>query len=166
MLQNLGWLAHLQQDFDQAQTLYAESLEIKREIGNTQGIAFTCLGLADIRRIQGHYEAMWPLLTECLTIFRELEDLQNVAYVLETCAAAMTAQTEMLPAARLFGFAHKLRQTISAPLRQEDIEEYDRHIALIRETLGEREYQDAWNAGQATTIEDVSAYIFQKITVE
>ena len=165
LLQNLGWLAQRQQDLDGAQALYMESIEIKREIGNKEGIALSTLNLADIKRIQGHYEAMWPLLAECLKIMQGLGDQQNVAYVLETGAAALIAQGKIRPAARLFGFAHKLRHEVAAPLRQEDVEEYNGHVTAMREALGEPAYQEAWNAGQAMTLEDASAYVLQKITV-
>ncbi len=164
LLQNLGWLAHRQQDYDQARALYAESIELKREIGNKEGIAVSVLNLADIGRIQEDYAVMWPLLAECLTLFDELGDPQSLAYVLETGAAALSAQGQAQSAARLFGFADKVRQASAAPMQPEDIAEYDARLTALRDTLGAQGYESAWNQGQAMTMEDAADCVLQNVT--
>jgi hypothetical protein len=60
-------------------------------------------------------------------------------------------------AARLFGLAEMLRQSIGAPLLPHDQSRYTSTIAAAREQLEDEAWRRAWAEGRASTVEDAIA---------
>ena len=64
-------------------------------------------------------------------------------------------------AARLFGAAHALRESVGIPLRPIARPEYERDVAAVRTRLDEASWQAAWAEGQAMTLEQAIAYALE-----
>jgi predicted ATPase/class 3 adenylate cyclase/Tfp pilus assembly protein PilF len=81
-LNGAGALAWMQGDYVQATTFFTESLALRRELGDKQGIASSLgnLGLVALR--QGEYERAEALLTENLALYRELGHQRGIARAL------------------------------------------------------------------------------------
>ena len=60
-------------------------------------------------------------------------------------------------AARLWGAAERLRQTLGVPLPPNEREEYDGHRAAVRERLGEQAFAAEWAVGQTMTADQAVA---------
>jgi hypothetical protein len=58
-------------------------------------------------------------------------------------------------AARLWGAAEALRDSLGLPLPPNEHPEYDRSLAAVREALGQETFARAWAAGRAMTLEAV-----------
>jgi predicted ATPase/DNA-binding SARP family transcriptional activator len=78
-LNGAGLLAYYQGDYGTARALHEESLAIKRELGDRQGIAQSLLNLGLMAFSQGDYKAARALSGESLAIHRELGDKRGIA---------------------------------------------------------------------------------------
>ncbi len=68
---------------------------------------------------------------ESLSLERELGDKTGIAHSLEALADLAAAQRELKRAARLWGAAERLRETIGAPLPSYERSEYERSIEVV-----------------------------------
>jgi predicted ATPase/DNA-binding SARP family transcriptional activator len=83
-LQIAGELAYGQGEYGAARALFEESLAIKRELGDKQGITWSLCWLGIAARDQGDYGAARALLEESLAIFRELGQKGGIAWSLNS----------------------------------------------------------------------------------
>jgi len=79
MINNLGVYYKVQGKIEDAENLYHESLEIKRQLGDKQGIAYSLINLGIIYEDQGKYEDAEKLIQESLEIQRQLGDKKGIA---------------------------------------------------------------------------------------
>jgi len=161
-LNGAGNLAYRQGDYATARALYEESLAIRRELGDKNGIADSLSNLGEMAKEQGDYAAARALYEESLAIRRELGDKYGIAYTLEAIAELAAAQGQSEPAAKLWAAADALREAIGSPLPPKEKEELDRNVALMRASLGEEAFAAAWEQGQAMTIEQAIEYALQE----
>jgi DNA-binding CsgD family transcriptional regulator len=89
------------------------------------------------------------LYEDSLVIVRKLGDKEFTASCLEGLGEAVAAQGEPVWAARLWGEAESLRQTIGAPKAPVDRVTYERALAQARAKLGEQAFRAAWAEGRA-----------------
>lgn len=71
-------------------------------------------------------------------------------------------QTRQKQAIRLWGAAEALREEIGCPLPQCLREEYNRNVAVARQTLGAEAFSAAWIEGHAMTLEQAVAYALEE----
>ncbi|OGG46571.1 MAG: hypothetical protein A3F84_18045 [Candidatus Handelsmanbacteria bacterium RIFCSPLOWO2_12_FULL_64_10] len=81
-LNGAGVLASRQGDYAAARAFHEESLGIRRELGDKQGIAASLNNLGNVSYYQGDYAAAHLLHKESLAIRRELGDKQGIANAL------------------------------------------------------------------------------------
>ena len=108
--------------------MLAESLQLRRELGDKGGIAWCLEKLAEIALTTGQRDS-GP---------RQGEDFQR--------------------AARLFGGAEALRAPVNSVIDLVDQPEYERQVALVRSQLGETSFTAAWAAGRAMTLDQAIEY--------
>ena len=56
-------------------------------------------------------------------------------------------------AARLFGAAVALRETVGAPLAANERADQERYVALVRVALGDEAFTTAWEAGRGLSLD-------------
>jgi predicted ATPase/class 3 adenylate cyclase/DNA-binding CsgD family transcriptional regulator len=78
--------------------------------------------------------------------------------LLECLAVLGTNSDQHLSAARLLGAAEALRQRIGAVRFTIYAADYDANVALLRNSLGEAEFDTAWDEGAALSAEEALAY--------
>ena len=139
-----------------ASSMVEESIAALRSMGDRSGTARALIALARIRGFSGENEAAqrcyresWQLLK--ITAARELE-----AACLEGYGEVLVALGMPGVAVKLWGTAATLRATIVAPMPPAYKASYMRALASARERLGARAFQEAWAAGHALTIEQVT----------
>ncbi len=157
-LDSLGRVARLRGDYTAARGFLEASLAIRREIGDRGSIAETTKALAWVARGQKDHAEARSLAREALTIFRQQDDKQEIAESLELLAACAAAQNQPDRAARLFGSAEALRETIGAPLPPASRPDYEQGVAATRSALDVQAFAAAWAEGQAMTREQAVAY--------
>ena len=79
MLSNLGIVARFQNDFTAARSLYEESLQIRRGLGDRWAIANSLNNLGLVLRFQGDLATARSLLEESLAINRQVGDPWAIA---------------------------------------------------------------------------------------
>jgi len=160
----LGFVSLLQGHAGEARPLIEESLAIHRAQGNRQGMAYSFLTFGWYSLSQSDYGAARTMYAESLAIMLELGDRWFIAAGLEGLAIAVAAQGSVeiehsqadTPwAARLWGTAEALRQTIGAPMRSFERAINEWGIATTRAQLGEEAFAAAWAEGRTMTPAEV-----------
>jgi DNA-binding CsgD family transcriptional regulator len=62
-------------------------------------------------------------------------------------------------AARLFGAATALRESIGSPLKEPYVPVHEQTVAALRKALGDNDFGSAWEEGRAMTADQVVAYV-------
>ena len=101
-LYGAGVLAYSQADYVSARTRYAESLSIRRDLGDRQGAAEVLGSLGTVAYDHGDYGAARALYEESLSICRDLGDLEGVAWSLGSLANVAHPQGEYASARALY----------------------------------------------------------------
>ncbi|MGA7731960.1 MAG: tetratricopeptide repeat protein [Chloroflexia bacterium] len=81
-LNGAGNLSHRQGDYNEARKLYLESLAIRQQLGDLQGIAASFNNLASVTYRQGDYKGARALYQESLDIKRRLGEKRSIASTL------------------------------------------------------------------------------------
>ena len=110
---------------------------------------------------QGDYDQAHRRLTESLTLLRELGERWQSVHTLEVFACLATVkrqQPSLLRAARIFGAAEVLRETLGALSLTFQRHFNERGVAALRVQLDDASLTGAWAEGRAMTLDQVVAY--------
>ena len=157
VLSNLGDAALHQGDYTRATALLEESLTLSRRLGDRRSSAIALINLGDTARRRGDAVQARARYVESLTLSRAMGDKWLAAYNLEGLAAVSHTRGQAERAARLWGTAAALRETIGAPMAQTERDSYERGVAAVRATLGDTQYEAAWAVGHAMPLEQAIA---------
>ncbi|HSH77496.1 MAG TPA: tetratricopeptide repeat protein [Herpetosiphonaceae bacterium] len=161
----MGTLAYSQADYGRARALWEESLARLRNRGDTWGIAAVLTHLGIVALIQGDFERAGGRLAESMKLLRQLGDRWQAAFTLEICAGLAAAQEGArrgaLQAARIFGAAEALRETLGAPLLPFQQEPYQQGVATTRAQLDDKTFAEAWAEGRTMSLEQVVNYTLE-----
>jgi non-specific serine/threonine protein kinase len=157
VLGHLGMLAWARGEYERAQTFLSEGLALYREEENRRGIA-RLLGIQSLLAYaQQDYARAAALCRESLTLHRAVSDTWEVGRYLWVLAGAAFGQGQPERAARLFGAAAALREHLGVVLPPLLRAPHDSAVAALRTSLGEPAFASAWAAGQALSLEEVTA---------
>jgi len=160
-LSNLGNIVRKQGDNDAARGFYEESLAIRRELGDKQGIAIATNNLGLVAQSQGDYSFALLLFQESLSLEQELGDKSGIAHSLEAFANLAVAQRQPRKAARFWGAAERLRETIGAPLPPFERTEYERDVASAQAQLSKEAFATAWAEGRTMSLEEAVTFALE-----
>jgi DNA-binding CsgD family transcriptional regulator len=155
-----GMIALRRGELEHSVTLHEQSLELFREIRNTQGI-ITCLGhLGLLALIQGDYESAPTLLRESLRLAWELDYKQSIQHGLYTLACVTARREQPVRAARLWGAVEGMEEAYGAHLTPVilSLTNYEGHLSRGRSQLGEEGFAVAWEGGKAMSLEQAIEY--------
>jgi ATP/maltotriose-dependent transcriptional regulator MalT len=146
----LSGLLHLEQgELVQARRLLEESLTLgKRTVVEIDAFEFR-LGLARLSALEGNMSAARCLYQETLTLLQECQVYhEGIAASLEGLAALEAEQGESGDAARLWGAAQALRETIGAPMHPLLRASSEHTQAQMRAKLSAASWQRLWEEGR------------------
>jgi non-specific serine/threonine protein kinase len=155
-----GMIAMSRSDPEHSVTLHEQSLELFREIQNTQGM-ITCLGhLGLLALIRGDFESAPTLLRESLRLAWELDYKQSIQHCLYTLACVTACREQPVRAARLWGVVEGMEETYGAHLTPIilSLTDYEGHLSRGRTQLGEEEFAVAWASGKAMSLGQAIEY--------
>ncbi len=92
VLSGAGALAGAQGDLERAEALHKEALTLRRELGDTPGIAGSLGNLGLMAMVRGDYARATALYMECLPLFREVSDKRGIAASLNNMGLVAHAQ--------------------------------------------------------------------------
>jgi predicted ATPase len=156
VLNALGDLARLAGDGRQAAARYTESLTLWRELHGTPGIASSLHKLGQVSRSESDPAGARAQFLESLRLQRELGNKQGIA---ECLAALAGLALELGPperAARLAAASSALLDAIGVPLAPADATVLAQDTDAIRKLLSARDWDAAWAAGSALTVEQAA----------
>jgi predicted ATPase/DNA-binding CsgD family transcriptional regulator len=81
-----GVLAHYQGDYDRAEELCQEALELSRSLDDAKGVAEAYTGIALVRRTRGETAEAETLFREALVVYEGLGDEEGIARTLDRLA--------------------------------------------------------------------------------
>jgi len=115
-------------------------------------------GAGRLARSQADYQQAESLHHHALELFQKAGYKLDAVEPLESLAG-LAALAESLPeAARLFGAAEALRESIGYVRFLVEREGYEADVAIVREGLTEEEFRRAWEEGRAMSLDEAVAY--------
>jgi tetratricopeptide (TPR) repeat protein len=157
-INQLGDVARAMGDTAAARELYQRALAIFRDAGNSWAAARCLTDLACIDCAQGDHSAGDAACREALRIFAGLGHRRGIARALEGFACLALSQGHAERALKLAGAAGRLRESIGAPLHQEEKIDLDQALVPAWALLGEAESRRAWQEGAAMSVESALEY--------
>ncbi|HZT43461.1 MAG TPA: tetratricopeptide repeat protein [Chthonomonadaceae bacterium] len=158
-LQNLGETACQAGDYDLARKYYHQCMEIAREIGDNRSISELLICMADLEIMVEDVSAAQTILREGLRMLQQIGDRPGIARGMELQAYLEAAQGQKELAIHLFAAAEALRTSIGAPLPPYERDRYDRYVAELRASLGEKKFTALWNEGSTLSPEQTIVVI-------
>ncbi len=155
-LDNLGIAVRDAGDAARAVALCEESLALRRELGDRGSIAYSLVSLGRVVQARGDERAQ-DLYREGLALCHDIGYREGIAPGLEGVATIAHACGQDERAARLFGAAAALRETLGAPLPLVDLPAHERAVAAVRLALGVDRFTAIWTTGREMTLEQVIA---------
>jgi predicted ATPase/class 3 adenylate cyclase/DNA-binding CsgD family transcriptional regulator len=150
-----GQVALQRGDLFTAGLLAEESVPMARESGDPENLALALALLGRVNAIQGDLAAARAFYEEGFTIARRVDLKGILASGMEGLASVVVAQGEFVWAARLWGAAEALRETIGTPLPPVYRHDYEQSVAAAHTQLGEQPFVAAWTEGRGMTAEQV-----------
>ncbi|MEJ2758770.1 MAG: tetratricopeptide repeat protein [Anaerolineales bacterium] len=174
-ISGLAEIAIRQGDLERAFLLEEESIAMRREIGEPWGIAVSLGNFAWISLLRGDLDQAVSLLHESLTLRQEIGDRGGIAWCLEKLAeialitgqrkSTINANEDFKSAARLFGFAEAIRESVGSKIDGVDLPTYRRQVQLVRENLDETFFNRAWAEGRRMSVEQAIEFAFGNTSI-
>lgn len=146
-MNRLGDIARCENNYEEAEKLYTESLNVYRDTGDKDEIASLLHNLGYVAQHRGEPEKALALFKEALSLQRELDNQAGIAECLAGIAGIWAAQGQTERAGRLFGASEALREAAGVVLWPANQIEYDRNLALLRNSFAEDRLAAAWAQG-------------------
>lgn len=142
-------------DDEGAEALLDDASRLARTHEDVWILAFMLLTRACLQLERGVVEGAPALLAESLTLRLEIGDFLGVVGCIEGLGWASAVLGDARRAARFFGAAEALRETMGATHLPGQRDNYDRAIAMARTQLDDVSFRAAWLGGQALTRDQV-----------
>ena len=140
-----------------AQTYLEESLTLRRQLGDMIGMIWSITNLGEVAHRKGDGTQAIAHYTKSLALSQKLGAKEGIAVCLEGLAQVAAAGGQPLPAARLWGAAEALRESIGAARQQVWRDRYERAVAAASGKAGAAAFEAAWAAGRAQPLEQIIA---------
>jgi predicted ATPase/predicted Ser/Thr protein kinase len=164
-LNGLGDLAYLNGDTERARQLYEECLNIERELGDKWAMAVMLNNLGFVAKAQGNYPKARNFFEESLMIRSGLRDPWGIAHTLTGLAIVTFLEGQRMKSAKIQGAVSALLNQIGAPLSNYEDLEFENTTTLLKEIMGEVDYQEAVEIGKTLSIEQTIAYALGKPSI-
>ena len=157
LLFNIGISAYFQDDYTAARAALEESLQISQKLGDQWSLARVLWGLGSVACAVGENAAAHAAFDQALAINRELHSHWEVCQVLEFAGFLAAEEAQPARAVRLFAAATALRDNLHLYQVPVVLARYQHYRAALLDTLGAADFEAAWKAGEAMTVEEAIA---------
>lgn len=144
----LGNVALARGDSERALALFEEAVEGHRQAGEQWGLGILLSLAAGLRLGSGDFPKARAQVREAITIYRELDDPRGLAWSLDLCAALLAGSGQTEAAARVWGAADALLESVGGTLVPTIAWVRDRHLTRTAASLGERRFDAARDEGR------------------
>jgi DNA-binding CsgD family transcriptional regulator len=150
-LQLGGLLALGEGDMALARSRVEQAVALFKEMRHRYGTTVSLYALAQVVGASGDDTRSQSLYEEGIAVARKEGNRQTIAFGLEGLARVVAVQGEVSWAARLWGAAETLRETIGAPVPPVERPAYESSVTAARAQLGEKPFAAAWAEGRLMT---------------
>jgi hypothetical protein len=148
-------------DLATARTKFLQSADLARKMGNKRQMYSCYSELAHVLRENGEVDEPLAIYRDLVPKWKEIGHRAAVAHELECIAYILSKVDQPQRAAALLGTAAAMRKMIdSAPTPLEQVE-YDKELAALQEKLTDAEFEQAWERGQKSTMDEAIALAIQ-----
>lgn len=159
-LLNMGNLYRVQGNYEQAEHYYEKSLSICSQYGlKTRGYNLYVLGLLALHR--NNYPLAMRFFANYLNTARASVEKISACVLLTGSAAVASGMNQPERSARLCGAAQAIFETTNHYISPFDRAEFDRHIQIARDQLGDTKFEALASQGRAMTMEQAVAYALE-----
>jgi DNA-binding CsgD family transcriptional regulator len=151
----LGYTAILEGHVDLAQTRLDESLALLNDLGDRRGISWALYGLGWVALSQTQAPEAQAWLEQSVALLRDVGQPWFLALTLEGLAGAGALQGLHTWAARLWGHAETLRETLGASKPTPAARMQAPFVEAARAALGADAFAAAWAEGRQMSLEVV-----------
>ncbi len=155
---NLANVLIYQREWDPARRRLSEARDLFQDLGDTQGIALALNNLGHVATHQGDYPAARAWFSESLEIACRLGFKTAIGGCLDGLAKLAYLEREAERAGCLFAVSDTLRATMNSPLPPEDRADFDHHVAVVRQVLGEDTFRQTWEEGRTMSLIEAVTY--------
>lgn len=152
---SLGEIAYAHGDYQRAAALNEEGLAGFQQVGDISYIAMLTLRQGYIVAAQGDAVRAMALFQEALRLARSIGDTHRTAECLEAIGIMLGEQGQVERSVRILGAVAHMRDITGEPPRPTLRAAIDRARAALRASSGESEFEAAWAAGGATSLEQL-----------
>jgi DNA-binding CsgD family transcriptional regulator len=136
-----------------------EAEDVGRQAGAGSVLGQALQGMAKLARSLGDHDRAESLHHQALGLFQEARNKLDAVDALESLAGLAALAESCREAARLFGAAEALRQSIGYVRFLVEREGYEDDVALVREGLAKEEFASVWEEGRAMSLDAAVAYV-------
>ena len=151
-LRTLAKIVNAQGDALRARQLGEEALALHGSLNHQLGMGLDYALLGDIARRQGNDAGALAQYHQCLTLWRDRENIMYSAFMLDSIAQTLSRMGEPARAATLLGSAASIRERASVKLAAGEQALCDEAVLACRAALGEAGLAAAWAAGRTLTL--------------
>jgi predicted ATPase/DNA-binding CsgD family transcriptional regulator len=144
-------------DIQSAKLHFQQSLALFKDLGDRQGEALVLTGLGELSRHAGDdFEALRFLKTS-LPRHQTFGERKLMVRAVGEIAYVVMRRGHLEQAVRLLGAVMPLRGTLVASATIPEQQELEQALAIARRTLTETEFNAAWEAGRALSLDQAAA---------
>jgi predicted ATPase len=158
----LGTVSLARGDYDGARARFEESLALGRELGQPWCTSHSLSKLALLAGDARDYDAARRLLAESLAIQREGGERRGLAANLEVAGRLAHAEGHPVRAARLYGCASVVRESVGVDPSELGWPDPEPSVARLREALGMEVFAVAWEEGRAMELDESLDYALEE----
>jgi predicted ATPase/DNA-binding SARP family transcriptional activator len=157
ILGNLGYCTMYVGDISTARQYLQEARRLIRGTGDSQGRALITLNLGFASYLDGDDRQARALVEEAARFARGNSDMHMLAYAQLALALLATRAGDTLRAASLHGAADATFEKLGTQAEAFEARLREADVARLRTTLGDREFELAYNAGRTAKVSDILA---------
>ena len=161
-LQGRSQLSAADGDREGARAQLLEALDVARHSSDKSGMAQSLYPLAIFTRAGGDDDKASALFYEALDLYSEIGDNPGITVCLGALAGIAIVQGRLPTAARLFSLAHSLLDSdepgFSTFCSCDACRCNESEVALLRQKMGEKEFEAAWEQGAEMSLEEAVQY--------
>ena len=150
---NSGGLYLHRGDYIQAEQLFERSMKVSRDLGLMGQASLNIFLFGLIALYRNDYSSATQRFREFFETARVFEEEPSVCRFLMGMSAVAAGTNEPERCAKLFGAAQTVMEASSFRMNQFDRAEFDRHLQIARDQLGQATFDTHSNAGRAMTRE-------------
>jgi tetratricopeptide (TPR) repeat protein len=162
---NLGELERLQHNDEQARQLYQRSLDLCLERGLDAEWSLCFYGLGMVALHQNDYALARQYFIDQYTAGRKLSEKISACDFLIASAAIAAGTNQSQRAAKLYGAGRTTFESMDVRISPFDQTEFDRHLDISREKLGNEMFEVLAAEGRAIKTDQAVAFALENIPI-